>query len=58
MLFKMLVFQQFFNLSDEEIEFQVIYRQTLEELVGLAVMNDMLDATTAPFLESVSVRRV
>ena len=58
MLLKMLVFQQLFNLSDEEIEFEVSYRQTFEELVGLAVMNDIPDATTAAFLECVSVSRL
>ena len=33
-LFKMLVLQQLFNLSDEEIEFQVNDRRSFEEFVG------------------------
>ncbi len=36
-LFKMLVLQQLFNLSDEEIEFQVNDRRSFEEFVGLGV---------------------
>ena len=57
-LFKMLVLQQLFNLSDEEVEFQVNDRLSFEEFVGLGVMNDIPDATTVVFLESVSVRRM
>jgi len=34
-LFKMLVLQQLFNLSDEELEFQVNDRRSFEELWGL-----------------------
>jgi len=48
-LFKMLVFQQLFNLNDEEIEFQVNDRRSLEEFVGLGVMNTIPDATTVAF---------
>ena len=48
-LFKMLVLQQLFNLSDEEIEFQVNDRRSFEEFVGLGVMNDIPDATTVAF---------
>jgi len=40
-LFKMLVLQQLFNLSDEEIEFQVNDRHSFEKFVGLGVMNDI-----------------
>ena len=36
----MLVLQQLFNLSDEEVEFQVNDRRSFEEFVGLGVMND------------------
>ena len=54
----MLVLQQLFNLSDEEVEFQVNDRLSFEEFVGLGVMNDIPDATTVVFLESVSVRRM
>ncbi|WP_231594755.1 transposase [Synechococcus sp. CBW1107] len=48
-LFKMLVLQQLFNLSDEEIEFQVNDRRSFEGFVGLGVMNDIPDATTVAF---------
>ena len=48
-LFKMLVLQQLFNLSDEELEFQVNDRRSFEEFVGLAIMNSIPDATTIAF---------
>ena len=48
-LFKMLVLQQLFNLSDEEVEFQVNDRRSFEDFVGLGVMNDIPDATTVAF---------
>jgi IS5 family transposase len=48
-LFKMLVLQQLFNLSDEELEFQVSDRRSFEEFVGLGVMNTIPDATTIGF---------
>ncbi len=48
-LFKMLVLQQLFNLSDEELEFQINDRRSFEEFVGLGVMNDIPDATTVAF---------
>ncbi len=48
-LFKMLVLQQLFNLSDEEVEFQMNDRRTFEKFVGLGVMNDIPDATTVAF---------
>jgi transposase, IS5 family len=48
-LFKMLVLQQLFNLSDEELEFQVNDRWSFEEFVGLGVMNSIPDATTVAF---------
>jgi len=54
----MLVLQQLFNLSDEEVEFQVNDRRSFEEFVRLGVINDIPDATTVAFLESVSVRRM
>ena len=53
-LFKMLVLQQLFNLSDEEVEFQVNNRRTFEELVGLGVMNDTSNATKVAFLKASS----
>ena len=48
-LFKMLVLQQLFNLSDLELEFQVNDRRSFEEFVGLGVMNSIPDATTVAF---------
>jgi IS5 family transposase len=48
-LFKMLVLQQLFNISDEELEFQVNDRRSFEEFVGLGVMNSIPDATTVAF---------
>jgi IS5 family transposase len=48
-LFKMLVLQQLFNLSDEELEFQVNDRRSFEEFVGLGVMNNIPDSTTVAF---------
>ena len=49
-LFKMLVLQQLFNLSDDEVELQVNDRSSFEEFVGLGVMNNIPDATTVAFL--------
>ena len=46
---KMLVLQQIFNLSDEEVEFQVNDRRQFEEFVGLGIMNNIPDATTVFF---------
>jgi len=48
-LFKMLVLQQLFNLSDEELEFQVNDRRSFEEFIGIGVMNSIPDATTVAF---------
>jgi IS5 family transposase len=45
----MLVLQQLFNLSDEELEFQASDRRLFEEFVGLGVMNSIPDATTIAF---------
>lgn len=45
MLFKMLILQQLFNLSDEELEFQVNGRRSFEESVGLGVMNCLMSTT-------------
>ena len=45
----MLVLQQLFNLSDEEVEFQINDRRSFEEFVGLGVMNDIPHATTVAF---------
>jgi len=48
-LFKMLVLQQLFNLSDQKLEFQVNYRRFFEEFIGLGVMNCIPDAATVAF---------
>jgi hypothetical protein len=45
----MLVLQQLFNLSDNELEFQVNDKRSFEEFVGLGVMNSIPDATTVAF---------
>ena len=45
----MLVLQQLFNLSDEELEFQVNDRRSFEDFVGLGVMNSIPDATTVAY---------
>ncbi|MCX5944126.1 MAG: transposase [Cyanobacteria bacterium] len=42
----MLILKQLFNLSDEELEFQVNDRRSFEEFIGLGVMNNIADATT------------
>ena len=48
-LFKMLVLQQLFNLSDEELEFQVNDRRSFEDFIGFGAMNTIPDATTVAF---------
>ena len=48
-LFKILILQHLFNLSDEEVEFQTNDRHSFEEFVGLGVMNNIPDATTIAF---------
>ena len=45
-MFKILVPQQLFNLSDEELELQLKDGQSFEKLIGLGVMNSSPDATT------------
>ena len=42
----MLVLQQPFNLSDEEVEFQVNDQRSIEKFLALGLINDILDATT------------
>ena len=37
----MLVLQQLFNLSDEDLEFQIIDRRSFEEFIRLGVMNSI-----------------
>jgi transposase, IS5 family len=51
-LFKMLILQQLFNISDEELEFQVNDKRSFEEFVGLCVMNTILDQLQSPSLGS------
>ena len=57
-LFKMLVLQQLFNLSDEDVEFQVNDRRSFEKIVGLGLMNDIPDTTTIAFIYSFFGRRM
>jgi len=54
----MLLLQQLFNLSADEVEFQVNDRRSFGEFVGLGVMNDIANPTTVAFFESVSVRQM
>ena len=42
----MLVLQQLFNLSDEELEFQMNDRRSFESFLDLDIMNTIPDATT------------
>ena len=48
-LFKMLILQQLFNLSDEELDFQANDRLSFEEFFRVGVMNNLSDATTIAF---------
>jgi IS5 family transposase len=48
-LFKMLILQQLFNLSDSELEFQGNDRGSFEEFIGLGIMDTIPDATTVAF---------
>jgi transposase, IS5 family len=45
-LFKMLILQQLFNLSEEELKFQVNDKYSFEEIEDLVVMNNNSDAAT------------
>jgi IS5 family transposase len=56
-LFKMLILQQLFNLSDEEVEFQVNDRCSFEKFVGLDVTSKVPDATTVAFFGSDCAKR-
>jgi IS5 family transposase len=49
MMFRMLVLQQLYNLSDEEVEYQVNDRRSFEEFVGLGIMDSIPDAKTVWF---------
>ena len=48
-LFKMMILPQLFKLSDEELKFEVNDGRSLEEFVGLGVMNNILIAATIAF---------
>ena len=56
LFYLMLVLQQLFNLSDEEVEFQVNDRRSFEEFVGLGAMSDIPDATTVAFFRELPKR--
>ena len=45
-MFKMLLLQQLYGLTDEELEFQVNDRCSFEHFLGLGVMDSIPDATT------------
>ena len=47
-----------FNLSDEDLEFQVNDRRFFVEFVGLGVMNNIPDATTIAFFREIAKGRV
>jgi IS5 family transposase len=46
LLFKLLVLQKLFNISDEELEYQVIDRFSFMEFLGLSLADEVPDATT------------
>ncbi len=46
----MLVLQQLFSLSDEELEFQFNDRRSFEKFVRLEVMNSIPDSNSIAFL--------
>jgi IS5 family transposase len=48
-MFRMLILQQLYNLSDEELEIQVNDRRSFEDFIGLGVMDSIPDATTVSF---------
>jgi transposase len=48
-MFRMLILQQLYNLSDEELELQVNDRRSFEDFIGLGVMDSIPDATTVSF---------
>jgi len=48
-MFRMLILQQLYNLSDEQLELQVNDRRSFEEFIGLGVMDSIPDATTVSF---------
>jgi IS5 family transposase len=50
-LFRILILQQLFKLSDEGLEFQVNDRRSFEKFVGLEVTSKVPDATTVAFFK-------
>ena len=46
MMFRMMVLQQLYNLSDEEVEYQVNDRRSFEDFFGLGIMDSIPDAKT------------
>ena len=48
-MFKMLVLQQLYNISDEELEYQVNDRLSFMTFLGLALAEPVPDATTLWF---------
>ena len=46
MMFRMLILQQLYNLSDEQLEYQVNDRRSFEEFVDLGIMDSIPDAKT------------
>jgi transposase, IS5 family len=46
LLFKMLILQRYYNLSDDQIEFQVLDRLTFMRFLGIALADDVPDSKT------------
>ena len=57
-IFKMLILQQLFNLSDPELEFQVNDRRSFDEFIGLGIMDTIPDPTTVAFFGNVYGKQV
>ncbi len=47
LMFKLLLLQKFYNVSDEELEYQVNDRLSLMKFLGLGLEDTIPDATTA-----------
>ena len=46
MMFKILVLQRYFNLSDEQVEFQICDRISFMRFLGLTIADDIPDSKT------------
>jgi transposase, IS5 family len=46
LLFKLLILQQLYNLRDEELEYQIYDRTSFRRFLGLALADEVPDATT------------